>query len=148
MKVIKVICILCFFFSSTIYGVEISYLTGKINLSKAQVEDSSTILTLPLGKLASGKLNLFHELKDNKHVINGNAEFKITNDKPVYLVYYLTLTDRKGALIAATNGDLQINQTGKIHQYASALMPLPLDDINKITNYQITLYESDQPIGG
>lgn len=129
------------------YAVEVTYLSGKINLTKEQTEGAADILVLPLGKLAVGKLNLFHELKGDKHLINGNAEFKSKDDKPVFLIYYVALRDKKGLLIATTNGDLQIGQTGNIHQFASALMPLPRDQIEQITNYEVVLYESDRAIG-
>lgn len=122
--------------------------TGTINLSAVQDENSPTVFTTNMGNKALGKFFLYHQLTSNgQHVINGNAQFKNMSQKPVYLVYYIALTDSDGKLIASTDGSLDLGVGSNIHEFASALMPIPPNLIDKINKYQIVYYESAKHIG-
>lgn len=143
----KILILLIMLTSMPLLADEVTYLTGKITFTKVQSENTPGIFSLSLGKMVLGKLNLFHELKGEQHLINGNAEFKNATDKTVFLVYYIALNDKKGRLVAATSGDLIVGESGNIHQFVSALMPIPQNQIELITSYQVILYESSKKIG-
>lgn len=144
----NVLFVLGLLLTSGAYAIETTYLSGKIDLKTVQEESSPGILVLPVGKIVSGKVHIYHQTKNDVHMINGNAEFKNSSGKIAYVVYYVSLKDKKGNLVAASNGDFEIGTSGNIHEFVSALMPIPVAQIEQITNYEVVVYESDTRIGG
>jgi len=127
--------------------VEVFRDSGNVNVVELQSRDSSNIFSVNLGKDVTGRFFIYHEVVNSKHVVNGNAEFKNLTPKNVFVAYYLALKDSNGQLICATNGDLQISAGSNIHEFASALMPLPLTEFSKVAQYELVFYESSKPIG-
>lgn len=127
--------------------VEVFHQSGKVNVVELQSRDASNVFSVNLGKSVKGRFFIYHEVVNGKHVINGNAEFRNLTPKNIFVAYYLTLKDSKGQLICSTNGDLQVGSGNNIHEFASALMPLPLTEFPKVDQYELVLYESAKPIG-
>lgn len=112
------------------------------------METSPDRFFVQLGKRVKGKFFLYHEIvHGNKHVVNGNAEFKNNSEQNVFVAYYVALKNKNGQLIAATSGDLELGLDNNIHQFASAIMPIPKNQFSSISHYEITLYESTKSIG-
>lgn len=133
--------------SMPLYAGDITYKSGLINLTKVQADGDADLILLPLGKTVVGKLKLYHQVKNELHLVNGNAEFKNPSDQPLYVVYYLALFDKRNRLVASTGGDLTLEVGTSIHEFASALMPLPQSQIEQVGSYQVVMYESTKKIG-
>lgn len=121
--------------------------TGTLKMGDVHKKEDKNPFAVEIGKKVQGKVFIYHDKSSDKHVINANAEFKNSTKDKVYLVYYVALKDSNGQLVGSTFGDMQIPADKNIHEFGSALIPLPSPQIANVANYEVVLYESDKPLG-
>ena len=78
-------------------------------------------------------------------VVNAGIEIKNVTNSAVQCQYYVSFFNNTGDLIGCVNQSASIS-TGETTQFASCLIRLPVDYVDKIVQYKIAFYESDKSI--
>ncbi|NQY74256.1 MAG: hypothetical protein HRT90_05775 [Candidatus Margulisbacteria bacterium] len=134
-------------FSGVWADVKIERVTGNIELQEVVTAfDEAAMVKVPFGKNLQGVSKIYIDNFFGKKIVKAIPSIKNPTSEVRYCQYYVAFFDEDGLLIGST-GQGGYLSAGSEFQFSNCTIPLPEEEIAKITSYQVILYESAEEIG-